>query len=255
MQNHHPRAGITILALLILSLTAAVQAAEIEITRMHPGEPAVLAPNEVFYTGIAYRSEQPLRIWVRPYYQGQQVPAMSNASPVYPAGHGEALGWFSSRESLQVDEIRISAHDPIHGEQATLNQPVSLRWDDTLPAHTGTPPSWVNSLQTEQTRLVREHQTRLAERDSTIGWRLFSLVITTSPVLYLFLQVIAWVRLRQDYPFAVKLPIYFMAIVLAISLFALLAGSNLWGIWLVFASPFAVLYLIIILLLLKPNND
>lgn len=226
-----------------------------EILRIHPGDPAVLAPNESFYAEVAYRSERPLRIWVRPYYEGQQVPVMSNASPVYPAGNGKALGWFSSREPLEVDEIRVSAHDTVHGEQATLRQPVSLRWDNALPTHTGAPPDWVNSLQTEQTRLVRDHQARLAAQDSTIGGMLFSLVITTSPVLYLVLQVIAWVRLRQDYPFAVKLPIFFMAIVLAISLSALLARSNLWGIWLVFASPFAVLYLLIVLVVLKPKTD
>ncbi|MDE2466474.1 MAG: hypothetical protein KGO02_22595 [Alphaproteobacteria bacterium] len=39
-------------------------------------------------------SDQPVHIWARPYFQGKPTKAGSNPSRVYPAGNGEALGWF-----------------------------------------------------------------------------------------------------------------------------------------------------------------
>src|SRR3546814_20425384 len=59
------------------------------------------------YLRIAYRADEPVHIWARPWFQGRGVAAGSNPSPRYDAGSGEALGWFFLDPGQQVDEVRI----------------------------------------------------------------------------------------------------------------------------------------------------
>src|SRR5690242_756629 len=67
----------------------------LEILETDPQGPAVLHASDDVYVRVRYRADAPVRIWVRPYLHGAPAAAMTGGSPVYPAGEGEAFGWFS----------------------------------------------------------------------------------------------------------------------------------------------------------------
>jgi hypothetical protein len=96
---------------------------------------------------LGYRSDQPVRIWVRPYFEGKQVNAGSNPSRIHPAGSGEALGWFFlSDPGAQVDELKVTAGDGSNNATpvvATFR--VSIASDDA-PADSAAQPAWLASL-------------------------------------------------------------------------------------------------------------
>lgn len=85
----------------------------VEVVATEPsGELVTLGSNQNFYLHLRYRSDGPVQIWARPYFRGEPADAGSNPSRVYPAGGGEALGWFFLFEpGTRVDEVRISAGD------------------------------------------------------------------------------------------------------------------------------------------------
>jgi hypothetical protein len=60
---------------------------------------------------------------------------------------------------------------------------------------------------------------------------------------YALLQVYALRKLDARWLRLAKLPLWVMAPALAVSLYALFQGSNLWPMWLLLASPFAFAYL------------
>ena len=53
---------------------------------------------------------------------------MSNPSPTYPAGTGEALVWIAYRGDALLDEIKIIASDSNGRPVANVSQPVQLEW-------------------------------------------------------------------------------------------------------------------------------
>lgn len=85
----------------------------VEVVDTDPaGDVVWLGRNQSYYLRLSYQSDEPVKIWARPYYRGEVVKAGSNPSRVHPAGSGEALGWFFLFEpGTRVDEVRISAGD------------------------------------------------------------------------------------------------------------------------------------------------
>src|SRR3546814_9153816 len=80
-------------------------AVEVEwIETWHAGDAVTIGTNQNYYLRIAYRADEPVHIWARPWFQGREVAAGSNPSPRYDAGSGEALGWFFLDPGQQVDE-------------------------------------------------------------------------------------------------------------------------------------------------------
>jgi hypothetical protein len=120
----------------------------VELLRTWPaGDTVTLHRNQTFYVHLAYRSDQPVHIWVRPYFEGKQVNAGSNPSRVYPAGSGEALGWFFlSEPGTQVDELKVTAGDGSNnGTPVVATFPVSITNDDA-PAADAAQPAWLATL-------------------------------------------------------------------------------------------------------------
>ena len=112
-----------------------------------PGDAVTLGHNQNFYLHLRYHADQPVQIWARPYFRGRDVQAGSNPSRTYPAGNGEALGWFFLfKPGTQVDEVRISAGDgTLAGTSVIAVYPVQLIGDDR-PAAANEKPDWVNRL-------------------------------------------------------------------------------------------------------------
>lgn len=112
-----------------------------------PGDVVTLGRHQNFYLHLNYRTDQPVQIWARPYFRGKAVQAGSNPSRVYPAGTGEALGWFFLfKPDTRVDEVRISAGDGTLARTPVVAvHPVRLTGDDR-PAATNETPAWVTRL-------------------------------------------------------------------------------------------------------------
>jgi len=122
----------------------------VEVVETWPsGNYVELGRNQNFYVRLTYDTDEPVRIWARPFYNGQPVNAGSNPSLTY-TGRGEALGWFFFMEpGTAVDEIRISA-----GDGGTDNTRVITNWRGYIAgsAETGpteAEPRWVVDMKAQ----------------------------------------------------------------------------------------------------------
>src|SRR5690606_10233540 len=111
---------------------------------------------QAYYVRSGYSTDEPVRIWARPFYRGEEVPATSNASAEH-SGSGEALGWFALREpGERVDEVRISAQGRgASGVRLVESLPVNISVS-AGPGASTSEPDWVSRLREENQRLLRE---------------------------------------------------------------------------------------------------
>ncbi len=140
-------AGCAIVMALV-GVTRAHAETSVQVLETHPsGAVITLASNQNFYLHLRYRTDRPVQIWARPYFRGKAVNAGSNPSRSYPAGSGEALGWFFLfKPGTQVDEVRISAGDGSYkGTQVVATYPVQIIGGDQ-PVATQDQPAWVTRL-------------------------------------------------------------------------------------------------------------
>ncbi|HNP36218.1 MAG TPA: hypothetical protein PKK10_10220 [Woeseiaceae bacterium] len=153
--------------LFTLAFTGGARAAtEVRVLATYPaGNPVTLASNQTFYLHIAYTTDEPVRIWARPFYRGQEVTAGSNPSRSY-TGSGETLGWFFFMEpGQQVDEIRITAGD---GTRLIATYAVRITGSDR-PAASTSKPDWLVTLSEREERLQREDFEKRASTPVTVG--------------------------------------------------------------------------------------
>lgn len=140
----------------------------------HPaGDVVTLGTNQTFYVRIGYSTDEPVRIWARPWFQGREVPAGSNPSRVY-SGSGEALGWFFFMEpGEQADEIRITAGDGTpSGTRLVSTHPVRIVAGGRS-ASAASEPAWVVTLRSENERLQQEEFDRRMSTPPSTGETLF----------------------------------------------------------------------------------
>jgi hypothetical protein len=110
------------------------------------GDDVTLGRNQNFYLRLAYDTDQPVGIWVTPYFHGKRVAVGSSPSQTY-SGSGEALGWFFFMQpGDEVDEIRVIA-----GDGTTRNTPVVATWSGHVVAGSAATavqpqPPWVTEL-------------------------------------------------------------------------------------------------------------
>lgn len=140
-------AMLACVAISVLAVAPAQAGTQVDLLGTWPaGERVTLQRNQNFYLHLGYTSDQPVQIWARPYFKGKPARAGSNPSRVYPAGSGEALGWFFLDPGVQVDEVRISA-----GDGSYLRTPVVAVFPvavmgGTEPADGSPPPAWIATL-------------------------------------------------------------------------------------------------------------
>jgi hypothetical protein len=133
----------------------------------------MLGKNQTFYVHIGYTTDEPVKIWARPFFQGQEVAAGSNPSRSH-TGSGETLGWFFLMEpGEQVDEIRIRAGDGTEsGTRLIATHPVRISGSDR-PAASTSEPDWLASLSEREERLQREDFEKRASTPLTAGETVF----------------------------------------------------------------------------------
>ena len=141
-------AMLACMAAAMLAIQPAHAETHVELLGTWPaGDMVTLHRNQNFYMHFGYRSDQPVQIWVQPYFEGKQVNAGSNPSRTHPAGSGEALGWFFlSDQGTQVDEVKVTAGDGSYDRTPVVATfPVAVTGDDA-PAESAAQPAWLASL-------------------------------------------------------------------------------------------------------------
>jgi hypothetical protein len=100
---------VTLICVPILAANA--QDPELTVKDQTPKTSFNLPTGQALYFRIAYDSSKPLRMQAKGYYHNEPAQGIYfNASPVYPAGQGEALVWIAGdTDFAEVDEIRITA--------------------------------------------------------------------------------------------------------------------------------------------------
>lgn len=143
-----PWAMLACVAVAMLMLQPAHAATQVQVLETWPaGNGITLGRNQNFYLHLRYTSDQPVQIWAQPYFQGKPAKAGSNPSRVYPAGSGDALGWFFLFDpGAQVDAVQISAGDGSRNRTPVVaTYPVSITAGNE-PAEAAAQPAWVTGL-------------------------------------------------------------------------------------------------------------
>jgi hypothetical protein len=140
------------LGAMFCSVESARATTSVQVLATDPsGDSVTLARNQNFYLHLHYQSDRPVGIWVQPYFQGKPADAGSNPSGTWPAGSGEAFGWFFlNTPGARVDEVRISAGDgSINGTHVVATYPVQVS-ETGQSAPSGPQPEWVTRLTAQQ---------------------------------------------------------------------------------------------------------
>ncbi|HEY0877029.1 MAG TPA: hypothetical protein VGE10_01125 [Zeimonas sp.] len=126
-----------------------------------PGDRVVLACNQRLPLRSAYASDEPIGIWVKPYFRGKPARAGTSPSPRH-SGSGETSAWFFLMEpEAEVDEIRITAGDGgVNTTPVVATHRVRVVFGNDASAD-GIPPTWVMQLG-EQSRAAAREQARAA---------------------------------------------------------------------------------------------
>jgi hypothetical protein len=159
------------LACMAIAMLATVHAsaAAVRVVGTWPAGSAVtLHPHQKFYLHLHYTSDAPVQIWAEAYYRGKPADAGNNPSGTWPAGEGEAIGWFFlSNPNVRVDEVRIRAGDGSpKGTPVVASYPVTVD-GSAAPAPATARPEWVTRQMARAKALERAQQARFTEANSS----------------------------------------------------------------------------------------
>lgn len=193
----------------------------VEIVGTDPsGSTVTLGRNQTFYLHLRYTSDKPVRIWAHAYFQGKAANAGTNTSDVYPAGSGEALGWFFLMSpDAQVDEVRISAGDgSLDGTPEVARYAVQVSGSDQ-PAAAHAEPEWVARIKARDAAAERAHYEQEMNAPVSVGdVALFDgFMLTMLAIGLIGFAATAWGlwRWRGAWRWAAAVPAAIMAYVLA----------------------------------------
>jgi hypothetical protein len=234
-------------ALLFLGLLAAapVNGQSVEILATDPPDGQVLNAGEPLYVRLGYTSEQPLRFQARGYHYGTERSAgrRSNPAPVYPAGKGEALVWIEYTGIEILDELRIITYDAswVLVHQTVL--PIEIEWQAGSRSQSRPRAAWVEPLSAIQQRMTHDALASAVGDDGDV-WPLLIMLAGWSIPGYFILQIVLFRRWHGGWRKAALLPLWGTVPIVGYTLFALLQGSNLWPLVMLFTLPLAFIYLL-----------
>ena len=250
--SHLTRLSLCLLRLLGASSGAQADGAdpEVRVTAADPPRGGRFAARDTVYLKLTYRSAVPLRFRAEGYLGEAKVVrgAMYNPAPPYPAGEHDALAWIAFREPARIDELRITVSGADWKPLRTLSYPIAAEW-----VSGGSPrarAAWAAQLSDAQQAMATAAMAAHSGQDEPDG--LFSFLITFAAVSipgYLLLQIYMLVRYSGGWRIAAGVPLLVMVPIGLYTLAALVMGSNLWPLMLLFLSPPAFLYLIGLLIL------
>lgn len=209
----------------------------VEVVDTDPaGNIVTLGRDQNFYLHLHYESDQPVKIWVKPYFQGKVVSAGSNPSRVYPPGSGEALGWFFLfKPGEQVDEVRILAGNGSLGETPVVaTYAVQVTGSDQQNT-VHIKPDWVTRLSALDAAAQKENYKRLMNTPVSFGDMIMAFIFMLSMFAIGILGIITpllgvW-KWKGGWRIAAFVPAALMAFVvlrLIIDISADHSSHNLW---------------------------
>ncbi|MCW8409807.1 hypothetical protein OQJ13_12585 [Legionella sp. PATHC035] len=206
-----------------------------------PGNVVTLGRDQNFYLHLHYESDQPVKIWVRPYFQGKEVSAGSNPSRLYPPRSGEALGWFFLfKPGEQVDEVRILAGDGSLGETPVVTTyPVQVTGSDQQNT-VQIKPDWVTQLRALDASAQKENYKRLMNKPVSFGDMVLAFIFMLSTLAIGILGIITpllgiW-KWKGGWRIAAFVPAALMAFVVLRLLLDISADPTSHNLW-----PFEIL--------------
>lgn len=243
-----------IIALALLPLWAFAQAPVVEILQTDPVPGTALHANEPLYVHLKYRSNEPLRFQVMGFLDGEKMEksAAFNPAPEYPAGDGKAIAWIAYSGKTGLDELKVIVSDRHWKTVDKISLPLEMNWSGRPSKHWRQPAEWARTLSAQQQEMTRQTMGGTPpSAGETALWGILMMLMAWSIPGYIALQIYMLLKYEGRWRRLAALPLWGTVPLFAYTLFALLAGSNLWPLMLLFLGPCAFIYLLIILWLKK----
>ena len=180
------------------------------------GEQVQLASGQAFYLRLAYDTDTPVQLGVRPFWRGAPAEAGVNLSRAY-TGQGEALAsFFFLRPNAQVDEVRITVDD---GVQAGTRQVAVWRGLVSGGGSAAPPPepAWLTPLREQDLAVQKQEWAQRRPPRTPPGQALFGMGVTlvVAGAFVLGLGAPAWAlwRWRGGWRLAATVPAAVMGFV------------------------------------------
>lgn len=237
------------LAITILVIAGASRAEiRVQILASDPPSAATLGRWERFFLRIGYKTDQPVVLSAQPYFMGKRVSAPTGGSPRVGPGEGEAYFWFAVVEAQKVDMVAVTAETERGKVLAESRIAVDLTWTGAPRAVERARAPWVQQRLDAEKRAQAERKS--SPFDEQPGWLDgIAIAFMAAVPLYPVMQLLLLWRMRGGWRMATALPLILMVPVLLYTVFAYLHGSNIFPLVLIFTSPLAALYLLVIMLL------
>lgn len=241
--------GIMLLAVITAWPALALAEIKLQIIATDPLPPAVLGRWEHYSVLVSYDTDRPFYLRGDVFLGGRRVTSITGGSWRLEPGTGETIFWFAYTEPAQVDQVVVWAEDAqTRAAMAQTRIDVALRWTGVPPGAARPRPEWVERLMAvQEARSEAEYQAYMNRPRPWWQWGIFFAMIWSAPG-YLVAQVLALWRLRGGWRLAAAIPTVPMALVLGYTFVAYRAGSNLFPLVLIFTSPLALAYLVVVLL-------
>ncbi|HUL46233.1 MAG TPA: hypothetical protein VLV25_03980 [Steroidobacteraceae bacterium] len=188
----------------------------VSLVETDPASPATLHGTDNVYVHVHYSASAPIKIWVRPYFQGHTAAAMTMGSPVYPAGEGEAFGWFAFRGAGRVDSIHLEVATERSGYPFTEQAfPADYSWDGA-PGAWHEPAAWVAPFQEQEKQREKEAYQRYAKQPlgvaGDIALAVFGVIVLASLAVCFLWPLWALLRWRGRWRVLAAIPLLFVAL-------------------------------------------
>ncbi|MCS5708475.1 hypothetical protein CC99x_006090 [Candidatus Berkiella cookevillensis] len=232
---------------------------EVELTQtspqISPNFSTILHKDEALFVRIQYQSEQPLRFQARGLLNDIQNEknVRYNPSPVYAQGKGEAIAWLAYDGPTSINKIRVNIYNQQWQQIGSQDLNLSANWTNRI-ASTPTPiADWAQTLNNIQQNSV---STAAMNTESSFLFGFLMQIMFLMTPGYLILQIYTLCKYEDNWRKAARIPLFVMIPLGIYTIFALIAGSNLWPLMLIFISPFSFIYLlgVVILKYLRRNE-
>ena len=217
---------------------------------MDAGRDTILRNGEPLYLRFRYQSAIPIHILLSGYYRGEVVQGFRHDSEeLFPAGNREATVWLAYPSAARIDQVVVRLWNANKARVAAATFPIEAEWTDANQLGAGAErqtKSWVADLTPGQ----RERMAAtLSEVGESGGFDPLDLIFLFVPG-YCLLQAALTFKTSGGWRKATLVPAVIMVPVLAYTVLAFAAQSNLWPLLLLLTTPLAFLYLVVLTLIL-----
>jgi hypothetical protein len=238
-------------ALLALFLPSAAalpldRAPTLELIDVDPGRDAILRNGEPLYLRFRYRSAIPIHVLLSGYYRGDVVHGFrQDSEELFPPGDRQATVWLAYPRDAKIDQVHVRLWNANKARVSAATFPIEAEWTEANRLGAGAErqtKSWVAGLTPAQQERMTEALSGASEPG---GFDPFALIFLCVPG-YFLLQAALTFRTSGGWRKATLVPAVIMAPVVAITVLAFAAQSNLWPLLLILTAPLACLYLVVL---------